>query len=231
MPQDTTKQQNSTNKNDGNTLPPLPELKHVNPNPVEPVIPINTNPLTNPSMNPFGAGNIPAPTPSIPNIQVIPESIEDKFPKIEEVKPSSDGVINTNPFPTKKEEDKKVPEVVIKSDIKEKSLDNIEEIISSGAAKKQSLLDILYSQGKITKEQFNIFKSEILSKNLNEETFVFDKRIVSHMDLLKAKSETYKIPFIDLSNMEIKKDIFGMGQIVTSSRYSRRSLFLRVVSQ
>lgn len=212
MPQDTTKQQNSTNKNDGNTLPPLPELKHINPNPIDTAKPLNTNPLSNPGMNPFSMGNSPTPQvnpiPTPVEDPITPEPIEDKFPKIEEIKvveKTKEEVNKTNPFPTKVEVEKN--KTVEKSNIKEKSLGNIEEIISSGAAKKQSLLDILYSQGKITKEQFESFKFEILSKNLNEETFVFDKGIVSHMDLLKAKSETYKIPFIDLSNMEIKKDI------------------------
>jgi len=205
MPQDTTKQQNSTNKNDGSTLPPLPELKHVNPNPVEPVKPVNVNPMANPGMNPFNTGNTP-----VTEAVSITEPIEDKFPKVENIKEleSVKPLTNiSNPFLTKQEESNNKTAEVVKSNIKEKSLDNIELIISSGNGKKQSLLDILFAQGKISQEQFNIFKSEILSKNLNEETFVFDKGIVSHMDLLKAKSETYKIPFIDLSNMEIKKKL------------------------
>ncbi|MEI6462195.1 MAG: GspE/PulE family protein [bacterium] len=82
----------------------------------------------------------------------------------------------------------------------------VPEPLANGA-KRRSLLDILFSQGKITKDFFESAKFEILSKNINEEDYINSKAIISPVDLLKAKSEAYGVPFVDLNREELKKEV------------------------
>ncbi|MEI6887017.1 MAG: GspE/PulE family protein [bacterium] len=84
--------------------------------------------------------------------------------------------------------------------------DQVPESLSNGA-KRRSILDILFSQGKITKDFFESSKFEILSKNLNEEEYIVSKAIISAVDLLKAKSEAYGVSFVDLNKEELKKEV------------------------
>lgn len=84
--------------------------------------------------------------------------------------------------------------------------EELPEQLAKGA-KRRSILDILFSQGKITKDFFESAKFEILSKNLNEEDYINSKAIISPVDLLKAKSEAYGVPFVDLNKEELKKEV------------------------
>ncbi len=66
---------------------------------------------------------------------------------------------------------------------------------------------ILTKSGILSEKQFNALASEAASKQKTTEAYLIEKRIISESALYKNSADYYGIPFIELKNKTIRKDI------------------------
>ncbi|MCK5211075.1 Flp pilus assembly complex ATPase component TadA [Candidatus Parcubacteria bacterium] len=71
----------------------------------------------------------------------------------------------------------------------------------------KQLKKILTKADLLTKEQFNKYAEEAKTKGKKLEIYLGEKKIVSPMVLYENAANFYKIPFIDLKNQTIRKDV------------------------
>ncbi len=72
---------------------------------------------------------------------------------------------------------------------------------------KKQLKKILTKADLLTKEQFNKYAEEAKTKGKKLEIYLGEKKVVSPMVLYENAANFYKIPFIDLKNQTIRKDV------------------------
>lgn len=73
--------------------------------------------------------------------------------------------------------------------------------------KNQKLLDYLVTSGKLTEEQVQELKVLALTRNISVEDHLLQQNLLQKDDILQAKAEIYKIPFISLEGRGVSPDI------------------------
>ncbi len=82
------------------------------------------------------------------------------------------------------------------------------------------LVDYFQERGQITKQQADEVKVEMAKTNKSEELLLEEKGFASVLDVVKAKSEIFNIPFIDLKNENIEDSIFSSVSVEKLKRYN-----------
>jgi len=72
---------------------------------------------------------------------------------------------------------------------------------------KLPITDYLFKQGKISAERVKELTEDAKRTGLTVDEILEERRIVSEIDIAKAKAEIFKVPFIDLAGQIIKKEI------------------------
>lgn len=83
----------------------------------------------------------------------------------------------------------------------------------------QSIVDILYNENLITKEQLNQIKFEAANLRKTPEDVLISKNIVNEEGVAKAKSILYGIPYVDLMKIELSSDILTVLPAETCRNY------------
>ena len=73
----------------------------------------------------------------------------------------------------------------------------------------QSIAEKLLENGVIDSDQFSEARAESLKRGLSVEDLLQSKGIITGLDIAKAKSEIYDIPFVDLSDMTFESSVFS----------------------
>lgn len=73
----------------------------------------------------------------------------------------------------------------------------------------QSVAEKLLEKGTINADQFSAARSESLRKGVAIEDVLQTDSVVSGVDIAKAKSEIYGIPFVDLLELSLDKDVIS----------------------
>ncbi len=73
----------------------------------------------------------------------------------------------------------------------------------------QSVAEKLLEKGTINADQFSAARSESLRKGVAVEDVLQSDGVVSGVDIAKAKSEIYDIPFVDLLELSFDKDVIS----------------------
>jgi type IV pilus assembly protein PilB len=81
------------------------------------------------------------------------------------------------------------------------------------------IIDILLNQNTLTPEKVTQARNEALSRQIPIENILLEKGWVSQLDIIKAKSVLYGIPFIDVNTLEISKEIAQLSNEEESTRF------------
>ncbi len=73
----------------------------------------------------------------------------------------------------------------------------------------KSISEVLLDKGKINQDQFKQIKSEAANQKIDEEKVIRNKGFVEEKELIKAKSDSYGVPFIDLGETEISTEVLA----------------------
>ena len=77
--------------------------------------------------------------------------------------------------------------------------------------KLESLItDYLFKEGKISRERVRELTEDAKRTGLTVDQMLEERRIVPELDIAKAKSVVFKVPFIDLSGHIVKKEILNL---------------------
>ena len=79
--------------------------------------------------------------------------------------------------------------------------------LSNGESKGKSIADILAKQGLLKPDQLDELKYAIANKQGSEEELIVSKGWVDKIDLLKAKASSFGVPYIDLTTVEIPREL------------------------
>lgn len=85
---------------------------------------------------------------------------------------------------------------------------------------KKSIEDVLLSQGLITEDQANQIKLEIASTGLFAENVVRNTGLVTEEDIVKAKADLIKIPYVDILKKSISIDTLTKIPEPVAKRYT-----------
>ena len=82
----------------------------------------------------------------------------------------------------------------------------------------KQLQKILTNNDIVKKEDFIKYQEEAKKKNKRLENYLFDEKIISPLVLYENAASFYKIPFTDLKNQTIRKDVlFQIPEPIASS--------------
>ncbi len=73
-----------------------------------------------------------------------------------------------------------------------------------------TLVDILVQQGSLPLERAEQIKLAEVQSGKNQETIIFEQKLVSEKDLIQAKATLYNIPFIDLSAAPVSPEALSI---------------------
>jgi len=73
----------------------------------------------------------------------------------------------------------------------------------------KAISEVLLEKGQINDEQYKQIKSDAANQKIGEEDLIRSKGFVSEKDLIKAKADSYGVPFIDLSEVDIPTEVLA----------------------
>src|SRR5207249_800234 len=79
-----------------------------------------------------------------------------------------------------------------------------------GIQRRKTVQEILLGRGLITQEKLNAAESTARNGNKSLQQAILDLQIMSKTQLLKVLSDEWKVKAVDVSQMEIDKDIMGI---------------------
>jgi type IV pilus assembly protein PilB len=111
-------------------------------------------------------------------------------------------------------------------DIKlEKPIDDTNLGMSKQDFKGRTIAEILREKGKIKEEQFKEIKFDLANKKGSEEDLIKSKGWVEEEEIVKAKAASYGIPYVDLKEVETKREI--LMKLPYEAARSHRAIFFK----
>lgn len=82
-----------------------------------------------------------------------------------------------------------------------------------------TIADVLFTNGEINQEQYNQIKFEAANSRKNPDSIIIEKNIASEVQITKARSMLYGIPFIDLQKVTIDKTVLALIDPTVAKSY------------
>ena len=86
-------------------------------------------------------------------------------------------------------------------------------------AQDSQLLELLWKQEKLTKEDFNRVSTELLSGSISAEELLIKHNLVSETVICQAKAEILKIPYMDVSATSIAPEALNLLPEAVAEKY------------
>lgn len=82
------------------------------------------------------------------------------------------------------------------------------------------LVDFFQQNGKITQQQADEIRVEMAKTNKSEELLLEETGFATNLDIVKAKSEIFNIPYVDLKNQNIEDSVFSSVSVEKLKRFN-----------
>jgi len=86
-------------------------------------------------------------------------------------------------------------------------------------AQDSKLLELLWKQNKLTKEDFDRISAEILGSSVGAEELLIKHNLVSEAVICQAKAEILKIPYVDVSATSIAPEALNLLPEAVADKY------------
>ena len=136
---------------------------------------------------------------------------------------STDTVLTANPQDLPQATVSTTPAITSSSTPPKTTNQNQDNLRTPSGSKKNSnpisLLDVLVERNLLTKEQANEILTQNIQTGLNIEHLIEKNKLVSEEDLVKARSEFYKIPYVDLNEVGVYPEALGQVPETVARNY------------